>query len=82
MKLLLSRRFLNDTEGLPNDVQERVREALAKIHMNPFCGKRLRGGMSGYFSLRIGSYRIIYSLNLEEEISIKTVRPRKDVYRR
>ncbi len=60
---------------------ERVKEALLKIRKNPARGKRLQGQLKGEFSLRVGAYRIIYTLDAEGNVWIETVRARKDAYR-
>lgn len=37
-------------------------DALTLLEGNPEAGKQLRGRLSGLWSLRIGSYRIIYEV--------------------
>jgi mRNA interferase RelE/StbE len=42
----------------------------------------LTGTLKGYFRLRIGSYRVIYSINRrEKEIIIEYLGHRKDIYK-
>ena len=55
---------------------------MEKILQNPFRGKRLQGALKGEFSLRVGSFRIIYMIDSEGFIWAETVRSRKDVYRK
>ena len=79
--LFLTRTFQKNFERLPEDVRARVKDALLKIRKNPSRGKRLQGQLKGEFSLRVGAYRIIYTLDDAGNIWIETVRARKDAYR-
>lgn len=82
MQLFLTRTFQKNFERLPDDVRARVKEALLKIRKAPGRGKRLQGQLKGELSLRVGAYRIIYTLDDAGDVWIETVRSRKDVYRR
>jgi mRNA-degrading endonuclease RelE of RelBE toxin-antitoxin system len=81
MKLLLSQTFKKNYEKLPKDIQQKVKEGLQKIYLNPLSGKKLLGSLAGEFSFRIGRYRIIYFIDQEGSIWVETVRNRKDVYK-
>ena len=49
---------------------------------NLFGGKSLIGDKKGYFSLRVGDYRIIYSINHSTfQIYILDISHRKEVYK-
>jgi mRNA interferase RelE/StbE len=44
--------------------------------------RALSGTLKGYFKLRAGSYRVIYSINRQEkEITIEYVGHRRDIYK-
>ena len=62
-----ARRQLND---LDVRIVDAVLDAEAVLESDPFAGRRLRGRFTGLWSLRIGSYRIVYELR----DSSKTVR--------
>lgn len=81
MKLLLSQTFKKNYEKLPKDIQQKVKESLQKIYLNPLSGKKLLGDLAGEFSFRIGRYRIIYFIDQEGSIWVETVRHRKNVYK-
>ncbi len=51
-----------------------------KLKHNPQSGKALAGEFKGLFSLRIGAYRVIYTI-LEKDIVILRVAHRKESYR-
>ncbi len=82
MQLFLTRTFQKSFERLPEDVRGRIKEALLKIRKAPSRGKRLQGPLKGELSLRVGAYRIIYTLDDAGNVWIEAVRPRKDAYRR
>lgn len=82
MKLLLTRTFIKDFKRLPEDERSRIRGGLEKILRNPYLGKRLQGVLKGEFSHRVGTYRILYTVDSEGRIWIETVRSRKEAYRK
>jgi mRNA-degrading endonuclease RelE of RelBE toxin-antitoxin system len=81
MRLLLSGTFKKNYQKLPKDAQQKIKDGLRKIYLNPQSGKKLLGDLAGEFSLRIGRYRIIYFIDKDGDICVETVRHRKDVYR-
>ncbi len=82
MPLFLTRTFQKNFERLPKDSRDKIEAALLELSSNPLMGKRLLGQLDGEFSLRVGSYRIIYFIDKEKNIWAETVRHRKEVYRR
>lgn len=82
MSLFLTRTFQKNFLKLPKDIQPKVEDALRKIHSNPLIGKKLLGDLEGEFSLRVGSYRIIYFIDKEKNIWVETVRHRREVYKK
>jgi mRNA-degrading endonuclease RelE of RelBE toxin-antitoxin system len=63
----------------------RVRRAVDGIVANPLLGKKLKGPLAAYRSVRVGEYRIIYSFYSfrpeAKQIIILTVGPRGGIYR-
>jgi len=60
----------------------RVLKSLVSLEKDPFAGKKLKGDFSGYYSLRVWPYRIIYCVrNNECLIIIIRISQRKDVYK-
>jgi mRNA interferase RelE/StbE len=52
-----------------------------QLVFNPYIGKKLRGKYSDLWRFRIGTYRIIYSIDKEKlKILILRFRHRKDAY--
>jgi mRNA interferase RelE/StbE len=63
------------------DNKGQVKQALTELRQNPFTGKDLQAELSGFKSLRLKQYRIIYHINEEENfIQIYHIGQRRDVY--
>jgi len=63
------------------DNKVQVKQALTELRQNPFTGKDLQEELSGFKSLRLKQYRIIYNFNEEEYfIQIYHIGQRRDVY--
>ena len=59
----------------------RILSKIESLERNPGQGKPLVGNHKGEFSLRVGSYRIVYELDTANHIVyILTVKHRKHVY--
>lgn len=67
-KLLISPKAEKGLKRLKIEHQHAVLEALAEISDDPFVGKPLTRELTGRFSLRVGVYRIIYSVNANDKI--------------
>ena len=58
-----------------------IKQALTELRLNPHMGKDLQEELSGFKSLRLKQYRIIYNINEEKNfIQIYHVGRRRDVY--
>jgi mRNA interferase RelE/StbE len=58
-----------------------VEEALALLQREPLAGYPLRGRLRGLYSLRVGSYRIIYQLtDSDSTVRVAAVRHRSVAY--
>jgi len=54
---------------------------IRNLEINPYLGKPLRGELSGKWSLRIGDYRIIYTIDESQKtITLYNVRHRRVAY--
>lgn len=67
----------------PITLRDKIANALEEIAKRPRqAGKALKASLKGYYSYRIGKYRIVYEiLKKERVVLILRVRPRRDVYR-
>ena len=58
-----------------------IKQALTELRLNPHMGKDLQEELSGFKSLRLKHYRIIYSINEEKNvIEIYHIGRRRDIY--
>jgi len=80
-ELRLTRRAKEQLEALPNAVREAVLETLALIQLEPEAmGKQLVGRLEGLWSARVGSYRVLYTLE-PSGIIVRSIRHRGVAYR-
>lgn len=81
-ELRLTRQARHDLEALPRAVQEAVVETLAVIAASPeTSGKRLVGRLSGLWSARVGSYRVLYTVEAPFVV-VRAIRHRGIAYPR
>ncbi|HEY8201526.1 MAG TPA: type II toxin-antitoxin system RelE/ParE family toxin [Actinomycetota bacterium] len=81
-KVVLARRARREILDLDWRLADAVEEALGALEREPESGYRLRGRLTGLWSLRIGSYRVLYQLAEEgETVRVLAVRHRSIVYR-
>ena len=58
-----------------------IKQALIELRQNPHGGKDLQEELSGFKSLRLKQYRIIYNINEERNfIQIYHIGRRRDIY--
>lgn len=60
--------------------KSRILNALEKLESNPHQGKHLSGNLRGFYSLRIGGLRAIYSIE-GGEVVVHAIAPRGQAYR-
>jgi addiction module RelE/StbE family toxin len=61
--------------------KKQLKQSLNELRQNPYTGKDLQEELSGFKSLRIKRYRVIYTVNEEENhIEIYYIGRRSDVY--
>ncbi len=62
-------------------VKKEIRLALEELKQNPWEGKILQRELTGFLSLRVKQYRILYQFDEEKgHINILTVGVRKTIY--
>ena len=71
-----------EMDSLPGDIFDRVAEEILQLEADPrHRGCRKLRGSDGY-RVRVGSYRILYAIDEEENrVEIMAVGHRRDVYR-
>jgi mRNA-degrading endonuclease RelE of RelBE toxin-antitoxin system len=80
-ELRLTRRAKQQLDALPNAVREAVLETLVLVQHEPEeMGKRLVGRMEGLWATRVGSYRVLYTVEAAGVI-VRSIRHRAVAYR-
>lgn len=80
-KVISTRGFLRDLEKLNATTNNRVIRATESLASNPYLGKPLRGELKGYYSLRVGNYRIIYTVEEKSRtVVLRAAGHRRGIY--
>ena len=80
-KVLYKSSVRHDLKQLdPKNVERILREIRTVIAVNPRRGEALHGEFAGLFKLRVGDYRVIYTL-VDEDVLVLRIRHRSKVYR-
>jgi mRNA interferase RelE/StbE len=82
-QVLWDSRTKDDLQTIGRQAAERIRKAVVeKLSKDPRQGKRLKGLKTPLWSYRVGSYRVLYTIQ-EERLIILIVRvgDRKNIYR-
>jgi mRNA-degrading endonuclease RelE of RelBE toxin-antitoxin system len=81
-ELRLTRNAADELKELPHAVREAVLETITQLELDPeLVGKRLVGRLEGVWSARVGSYRVLYTIEASTVI-VRTIRHRAVAYRR
>jgi len=72
-----------DLRGIDRQFISRILKAIDSLSDDPFPSqhRKLQGSESSY-RIRIGDYRVVYQVDIENKIIIYHVRHRKDIYRK
>lgn len=83
-RLVLTRRAEKDLRALPTAVREAVAETLSELAIDhEAVGKPLLGRLSGTWSARVGSYRILYTVEASPRstrLIVRSIRHRAVAY--
>jgi mRNA interferase RelE/StbE len=74
---------VRDLRKLPKEVVERARRGLERLAKNPELGNKLAESLAGFWSYRVGDYRIVYQLRRRELlVLIVMIGHRRAIYER
>jgi mRNA interferase RelE/StbE len=81
-RVVLSRIAEKDLEKVDKKDKPRIFAVLFELRKDPYLGKKLEGKFRGYYSLRVGQYRIVYKI-YKTQLTILIIRigPRQGVYK-
>lgn len=81
LQLIYSETCRKQIRSLPPQIMPVIKSSIEEIAENPLIGKFLERELSGYISLRVNRYRVIYKFNESDEvIEVHFVGRRRDVY--
>jgi len=80
-RILYSETSRKQIRKLHPQIKPAVKSSIEKLQEKPFSGKLLEKELSGYLSIRMKRFRIIYKINENEHnVEIHYVGHRKDIY--
>ncbi len=65
--------------SLHPDLKRKIRSTIDGLLDDPAQGKPLQGGLSGFNSVRVGRFRVVYRV-VRDVVDILTIGPRRTVY--
>ncbi len=82
-EIYASKRFLKEFEKLDSKLRERIKEKIKELMEDPEKGVALTAGFKGKYKLRVGEYRVIYTINYaEKRVYLLAIGPRRSIYKR
>ena len=80
-RLLYSETCRKQIRNLPPQIKPAIKSRIEEVAGNPLMGKFLERELSGYLSLRVHRYRVIYRVNESDGVvEIHFVGHRRDIY--
>lgn len=83
-RVFLTREARIHLEDLPSSIQDAVLNALTELESDPHAaGKQLLGRLRGTWSARVGSYRILYTIEgsgASPRVIVRAIRHRAVAY--
>lgn len=81
-RIVATKTFQDDFDSYPEELQDRMRKKFRSLEMNPRRHKRLRGDLKGCWSLRVGDYRVVYTIEEDDQrVVLLFTGHRRSVYR-
>ena len=82
MKVNYSKTSLKQLKNLPKTTQVEVLKKIEKLKYNPDAGKKLKGPLKNFRSLKVWPYRIIYQYSDSDKvILINVIQHRQSIYK-
>ncbi len=78
-RLEFAPRFERRLKAIDRRNQIRILREAQILAENPYAGRPLKGQWEGTYSLRIGVYRVIYTVS-QDKVILLTVGHRRDIY--
>ena len=82
MDIIIAKDAQKQYKRLPKSEQTKIKKKLASLSEDPRAGKKLAGELKGRRALRVWPYRIIYSINKDENrVEITEIFHRQGAYK-
>lgn len=82
MKVIYSKTSLKQLKTFPREKQIEILKKIEKLKNNPNAGKKLKGPLKNFRSLKVWPYRIIYQYSDSNKvIFINVIQHRQNVYK-
>ncbi len=77
-------KFFKDHEDVRKEYKDAIKELLVGDHPEKVDVKRIKGKRNDYYRIKLGGYRVLYTLINNKIVVIKTILagPRGDVYKK
>ena len=77
-------KFFKDHEDIREQYEAAIKELLTGEHPESIDVKRIRGKKNDYYKIKLGGYRVVYTLINETIVVVTTILagPRGNVYKR
>ena len=79
-KLRIPDTIVSRIRAMHPQLKRKTRSALDEIMQNPFSGKQLKLELAGLRSYKVGRFRIVYRIDLDNTIELVAIGPRKTIY--
>jgi len=81
--IILSREAIKTLDKVERNLEKRMRDAMRLLQSDPKKQGKAVKSMPGLFSLRIGDWRILYTVSNDNlTVYVLAVRPRGNAYRK
>lgn len=80
MKLVYATMAKEQIRDLPPEIKKNIKRALELLENAPYSGKPLQRELEGFWTLRVGWYRIIYDFASPIHLRVYSVEHRRSVY--
>lgn len=84
-RLVYTRQFLDQFDGLPETLRDAVERTIDRLALDAELGKPLLGRLAGFRAIRIGNYRLLYTIEgsgTRRQVVLRSFRHRALAYGR
>lgn len=81
-QIYIAKKTKKELDKISSNYQKKITDSILLLSKNPFLGKKLKGDLEGYYSLKIWPYRIIYQVDKKNNIVlILKIAHRQGIYK-